>query len=190
MGVDINGINPCIKGERPEELNWDVATQYEKDMYFNKMDIFYNNNPGVYFRGNWWGWRPIHAIADMAIKLADLPFDTNYWGSNGGAGLRTQEECDQLADAIELFLALNNSNMHEEDDVFYLCLGSWCTSSGGFISTEQDEKLNQDHPIGTILYQGVVADDGALVFPSHSVPFYRVTNFVTFLRNCGGFEIW
>jgi hypothetical protein len=154
------------------------------------MDLFHSNNPGVYFRSNWWGWRPIHAIADMAIHATELPFDTKLWGENSGGGLKTQEDCDALADAIEAFMILNNANMHDEDDRFYLCLGSWTTSDGKFINSDRTQKLNQDHPIGTILYNGVVDDKGNLVFPSHSAPLYHVTNFVTFLRHCGGFEIW
>lgn len=190
MGVDISGLNPQIVGERPQIPDWTTATDYEKEMYFNSMHLFHSSNPGVYFRSNWWGWRPIHAIADMAIKLADLPFNTKDWGSNDGGGLKTQEECNQLADAIELFMTLNNKNMHDEDDTFYLCLGSWVDPKGSFLSDKKQGKLNKEHPIGTILYRGVVNSDGDLVFPSHSAPLYHITNFVTFLRKCGGFEIW
>ena len=190
MGVDIAGINPQIVGERPQEPNWETATEYERDMYINSMDLFYSNNPGVYFRSNWWGWRPIHAIADMAIKVAQLGYDTKLWGENSGAGLETQEECNHLADAIELFMMLNNANMHDMDDRFYLCLGSWVTSNGRFLSEDVIDKLNKDYPIGTIRYQGVVGEDGVLAFPSHSAPLYHVHNFVTFLRKCGGFQIF
>jgi hypothetical protein len=190
MGVDIAGINPQIVGDRPKEPNWSTATDYEKSQYFNSMDIFHSVNPGVYFRSNWWGWRPIHAIADMAIHATELPFDTSTWGENSGGGLKTQEDCDLLADAIEAFMILNNANMHDEDDRFYLCLGAWSTATGSFIGPNRTEKLDQDYPIGTVLYNGVVANDGTLAFSAHSAPLYHVTNFVTFLRKCGGFEIW
>jgi hypothetical protein len=190
MGVDISGLNPQIVGERPQTPDWQTATDYEKEMYFNSMNLFHSNNPGVYFRSNWWGWRPIHFIADMAIKLAELPFDTKLWGENSGGGLKTQEECNQLADAIELFMTLNNANMHDDEDRFYLCLGAWTNSDGGFIDQKREDELNKQYPIGTIIYRGVVNGEGKLVFPAHSAPLYHVTNFVTFLRKCGGFEIW
>jgi hypothetical protein len=190
MGVDIAGINPQIVGEYPKEPDWKTATDYEKDRYYDELDAFRSANPGVYFRSNWWGWRPIHAIADMAINMAELPFNTNEWGENSGAGLDDQEQCDALADAIEAFMILNNRNMHDEDDAFYLCLGSWTDSRGHFLDSKKIAKLNQEHPIGTILYRGVVDSEGDLVFPSHSAPLYHITNFVTFLRKCGGFEIW
>ena len=190
MGVDIAGISPQIVGERPKEPDWDTATEYEKITYFDKMDGFHHENPGVYFRSNWWGWRPIHAIADMAIKVAELGYNTSEWGENSGAGLKNQEECDALADAIEAFMMLNNRNMHDEDDTFYLCLGSWTNFRGQFIGEELTEELNKQYPEGTILYRGVVNSKGELVFPSHSAPLYHITNFITFLRKCGGFEIW
>lgn len=190
MGVDISGINPQISGEPPKQPNWETATDYEKGQYFNSMDLFHSSNPGVYFRSNWWGWRPIHAIADMAIRLMNLPFDTSLWGENSGGGLQTQEECDQLADAIDAFMTLNHANMYDDEDRFYLCLGSWTDSSGRFIDKDVQDELNAQHLLGTILYRGVVASNGQLVFPSHSAPLYHVTNFVTFLRKCGGFEIW
>ncbi len=53
MGVDISGIDPQIVGERPQEPNWETATDYEKEMYFNSMSLFHSGNPGVYFRSNW-----------------------------------------------------------------------------------------------------------------------------------------
>lgn len=190
MGVDISGLNPQIVGERPQKPDWEKATEYEKEMYFNSVHLYHTDNPGVYFRSNWWGWRPIHAIADMAIRLVGLPFETNNWGSNDGGGLKTQEECNQLADAIDLFMELNNANMFDSEDTFYLCLGSWSDSTGGFIDKNIQDELNRDYPPGTIMYRGVVASNGKLVFSSHSAPLYHITNFTTFLRKCGGFEIW
>jgi hypothetical protein len=190
MGVDIAGIAPQINEERPKEPVWAEASEYEKDLYYGALDLWHVNNPGVYFRSSWWGWRPIHVIADMAIKVVGLPFDTSKWSDNNGAGLKTQEECDQLADAIEVFMALNNANMHDLEDRFYLCLGMWTRSDNSFVPGEIENLLNEDYPMGTIIYRGVVDMTGRLAFPTHSVPLYYVHNFVTFLRKCGGFEIW
>lgn len=190
MGVDIHGLHPQIVGEQPERPDWETATEYERDLYFDRMDLFHSSNPGVYFRSSWWGWRPIHLIADAAIKLANLPYSTEDWGSNDGGGLKTQQECDALADAIELYLELHNYEMHDLDDTMYVCLGCWNTTGGKFLSKEQEAQLNEQHPIGTILYRGVVCADGTLAFPSHSSPLYHIHNFISFLRKCGGFEIF
>ena len=190
MGVDISGLNPQTVGEPPKEIDWKKATDHEKDMYYNAVDTWRDKNPGVYFRSNWWGWRPIHAIAELANDAVGLGIDTSLWGENSGGGLKTQEECDALADAMNVYLIINNKELHDEDDTFYLCLGSWCDSKGHFIDKAITEELNKQYPTGTILFRGVVASNGQLVVPSHSAPLYRITNFITFLRKCGGFEIW
>ncbi len=39
------------------------------------------------------------------------------------------------------------------------------------------------------MYNGVVDEDGQLVFPSHGVSLGHVREFIKFLRHCGGFEI-
>lgn len=191
MGMDVYGIAPQTVGKQPKKPeNWDSLTEYEQQMYYDSVNLWETNNPGFYFRSNCWSWRPIHAICDLAIKIANLPFDTENWGYNSGGGLVTQEECDDLANAIELYLELNNGNMHDMDDIIYLCLGSWTTTNGHFISQDAEDELNEVHPIGTILYNGVVTKNGTIAFASHSCSLNHVNNFISFLRNCGGFEIW
>ena len=101
MGVDIYGISPKLKSERPE-LVFESASDEQKDAYFKAVDLWEIENPGYYFRANWWAWRPIHMIADLAIKVADLPLSTEGWGENGGDGLKTQLDCDLLADAMDI----------------------------------------------------------------------------------------
>ena len=191
MGMDIYGIAPQTIGKQPQRPeNWDELIEYDKDMFYNELNIWESKNPGVYFRASCWSWRPIHAICDMAIHIAELPFTTEGWGENSGFGLKTQQECDDLANAIKLYLELNNYNMHDQDDTMYLCLGSWTTSSGQFMPKDLEDELNKTYPPGTILYRGVVTKDGTLAYPAHSCPLYHINNFITFLRKCGGFEIW
>jgi hypothetical protein len=189
MGVDISGMNPQVIGERPKQLDWDVATDEDRKEYFDKMDEFYHNNPGVYFRSNWWGWRPIHAIANMSIIMNDLSLNTELWGENSGGGLKTHDECNALADAIESFMMQNSADM-EDGELFYLCLGGWVKADHSFAKDEDEDELNQQYPIGTILHQGVVNGKGELMFPAHSCSYSHIKNFIKFLRNCGGFEIW
>jgi hypothetical protein len=152
------------------------------------MDV-YGKSENSYFRANCWSWRPIHAICDFSIIASDIAIDTKGWDTNDGNGLSTQEECNELADAIVSFLKLNN-NMCEFDDRIYLCLGSWCSADGGFLNDEDVIELKERYPFGTVLYNGVVSKTGALVFPSHSSSLDHIEEFITFLRTCGGFEIW
>ena len=58
MGVDIYGLSPTLKSERPQ-LDWDSASEENKSAYFEYLSQWEEENPGDYFRSNWWGWRPI-----------------------------------------------------------------------------------------------------------------------------------
>jgi hypothetical protein len=61
---------------------------------------------------------------------------------------------------------------------------------GQFLGEELNEQLNEQYPYGSILYGSVVMDNGSIAHPSHSAPLSHVKNFISFLRECGGFEIW
>jgi hypothetical protein len=151
-------------------------------------------NEGDYFSSNWWGWRPINTICELAAYNSKLKIDFSYWGSNDGKGLRTQKQCDKLADAIELLISENpqyNDNLSDDDDRIYIAMGSWCEAgTGKFIGSEREHVLNQEYEYGTLLFRPVVTPDGSLVESSHSTSLGRIKQFVTFLRGCGGFEIW
>jgi len=50
--------------------------------------------------------------------------------------------------------------------------------------------LNEQYEYGDILYAPVVAVDGTLAESSYSTSLGRLKQWITFLRSCGGFEIW
>ena len=147
---------------------------------------------GDYFCSNWWGWRPIVAISEAAMLNSKLNYDTSYWGSNDGKGLRTQKQCDKLADAIELLISNNyNEYLTEDDDRIYIVMGSWCEAgTGRFIPSEDSLSLNEQYEYGDILYAPVVAENGVMVESSYSTSLGRLKQWITFLRSCGGFKIW
>jgi hypothetical protein len=147
---------------------------------------------GDYFCSNWWGWRPILAISEAAMINSKLDYDTSYWGSNDGKGLRTQKQCDKLADAIELLISNNyNEYLTEDDDRIYIVMGSWCEAgTGQFVPSEFTAILNEQYEYGDILYTPVVAANGKMVESSHATSLGRLKGWITFLRNCGGFKIW
>jgi hypothetical protein len=108
MGVDISGINPIIRSPKHDYPNWSELTQAEKDAWFEMDDKWHKENPGDYFRSNWWGWRPIVMMCGFANDDNELGFDLEYWGSNDGAGLDNQEDCNLLADALEEMIRYSN----------------------------------------------------------------------------------
>jgi hypothetical protein len=143
---------------------------------------------GDYFGSNWWAWRPIHILCEHANEHYELNLFMGDWGSNDGGGLPTQEECDKLAAALKDIIS--SELLKEDDDRLYLCLGSWVDSDNHFLSEDETKSLNEQYFIGELLYGGVITDDGNIVHPSHSCSKGHVDRFISFLRECGGFEIW
>ena len=191
MGVDISGKNPIIRSQKPQFPSndvWKKMSEKAKDEFWKLDQEFRENNPGDYFRSNWWGWRPIVMLSEIAAAKSDLDFDFSLWGSNDGGGFDTQEECNQLADALEEIVS-DFFDVTETDEV-QLCMGSWTTTNGTFIDMEIQQELNRQYPFGTILNTSVVLDDGTLVQSAHSVDKKHLQRFISFLRECGGFEIW
>ena len=143
MGMDVSGRNPrrTAEGDRAPE--------------------------GQYFRANMWGWRPIHDLCDRAIEHAGLPFDTEGWGYNDGRGLTTQQECDQLADALEAYL----KEFPPENEKIEVDLGWYCDETGR-------------------LYSGAEAQGKKGLRTAHSTSLEHVRRWIVFLRHCGGFAIW
>jgi len=188
MGVDITGRDPIIRGTKPT-IDWDTATQEEKDKYFELHGYWEKENPGDYFRANWWSWRPIHMLIDTVIARKGLDIDTSHYGSNDGAGPDNQEDCDALADGLQEILD-GNQNLAEDDDRIYLVMGSWCNLDGQFLGTEFEEKTNGLPEFGTVLYRPFITDDGTIAMPSHSTSRVHLQEFINFLRECGGFQIW
>jgi len=189
MGVDISGKNPIIRSPKPQYPNWNDIDEEEKEMFFKHLDKWEKENPGDYFRSNWWGWRPIVMLVDFANEDRELGIDMEYWGSNDGAGLDNQEDCNRLADVLEEMIQ-TETELEDDIDTIYLNLGSWTNMSGRFLEGEIEEKLNEEYPIGNLLYQSVVMEDGSIVHPSHSAPLRHINKFISFLRECGGFQIW
>ena len=59
---------------------------------------------GEYFRASIWSWPAILGLVRTASEVFNLSFDTDGWDCNDGKGLKTQEECSKLADAMQHLL--------------------------------------------------------------------------------------
>ncbi len=90
---------------------------------------------------------------------------------------------------INIHMNCYKGNAKDDDDSVYICFGMWVYGNGQFVNEDKSKKLSEEHPVGTIMYNGVVDEDGQLVFPSHGVSLGHVREFIKFLRHCGGFEI-
>ena len=67
MGFDLYGLNPKLKGVKPS-IDWNTATDKEKDNYVKASNIFEEENPGHYFRNNVWWWRPLAYLIEDKCK--------------------------------------------------------------------------------------------------------------------------
>ena len=99
--------------------------------------------------------------------------------------------CNKLADCIEQHISEHLSEeLKEDEDRIYFNLGSWTTTDGRFVGPEINQQLDEKYPFGTVLYTPVVLQDGMIMEPSHSTSYGRIKEWIAFLRNCGGFEIY
>jgi len=186
MGMDVYGLNPVILGVKPE-IDWANSTEEEREQYNKDLDNWENNNPGFYFRANLWSWRPIHLVINSVITMKELDYDTSLFGENSGGGFKTQEECDNIADGIDEII---NELEIKDKDTLYLNLGMWISWDGKFeIPDDIQEELNAETK-KDFVSGPIVASNGQLVVPAHSVDIDHLKEFVNFLRHCGGFEIW
>jgi len=206
--MDVSGLNPKLVGVEPKfPGNYDELSDKEQRAYWDERDHFLENNPGFYFRANVWGWRPIAELCIHAIENSGLNFEDISWHYNDGDGLKTQEDCDLLANALEYMLE-EEENIVEDDDLIYFNSGMWTKMGGNYFNREEyremihpkedkcDELNKRCIPGGhtgmksRILFTGVVDDNGDVYTPSHSINYGRIKTFITFLRSCGGFAIW
>jgi hypothetical protein len=119
---------------------------------------------GNYFRANVWSWRPIHEMVKRLNEEQGLKLDLEHWGTNDGAGLNTQEECDKLARALEAHVQGGEANF--------------------VYDSPYDVRVDEQ---GRFLV-GSSAKGGKSAYHTDAE---HVLEFVKFLRECGGsFEIW
>lgn len=128
------------------------------------MDIYGlspQNKTGEYIRYSVWTWAPLLTVLEQINEVEHLMLNMENWQHNVGRGLRTQEECNRLADALETYIKDNN--------VVHTLACSMAVS-----------------PDGTFLKDDAITAEARS--PYQIAP-NRIQEFVTFLRSCGGFEI-
>ena len=199
MGMDITGKNPVIRGEQPADIDWFNSTQEEKDAYLNAKHQFEDNNPGVYFRANLWSWRPIAEVIDYCNNVMGLNLPESFLSGmhyNSGAGLETQEECHKLADAIDSMID-SKFDGWKYIGVNYKMYARKSVNPDGQIfeenlynSPEVVQELEQHLGDDIFIKDGEFEYKDINYTVAHATELSHLREFVTFLRECGGFEIW
>jgi hypothetical protein len=132
------------------------------------MDV-YGRNPrsqaGEYFRANVWSWRPIHAlICELCSDLLD-EITIEGLAFNDGAGPEDHETCTEMAQRFEAWMEEHIEGQKMDSDLRI-------TKEGRFVS-EREIAENPDMETESP-YE--VSDD-------------HLKEWITFLRECGGFEV-
>ena len=121
---------------------------------------------GKYFRANVWSWRPIHALCfELCGDLLDEKILAGM-AYNGGAGPQSAKTCRQMADRFDKWLE-HNTEGHSVD------LGMHVTADGRLITPEMR-----------------AADPNIKTRSAYRVTDDHLKEWVAFLRDCGGFEVW
>ena len=87
MGFDIYGLNPKQNTEIPTILNVDKPSweleESERELYWEAQGKYEDENPGIYFRANVWGWRPIWSFVCGACDdiMSDKDIEAGYTNS-------------------------------------------------------------------------------------------------------------
>ena len=105
MGMDVFGINPELKSQRPIMPDWDTATDEQKDKYFEETQKWEAENPGGYFRNNVWHWRPLWDYVCLACGDTMTTSDLEAGHYNDGHEIDA-EQCEVIVERLEFLLKI------------------------------------------------------------------------------------
>ena len=176
MGMDVEGINPVVRGtkpERPDDL-FELSDE-AKDKYFDALNTWYDVNPGDYFRANVWGWRPLCEIMWESGACYEMP--TKEWDGmayNDGHGAENQEQCNRMVAKLKSWMmekiwdddGTYTPEAFKKEDMLV------CAETGTFVRKAEAELKGID------------------TRSPYRVSKERVEDWIAFLSECGGFKVW
>ena len=115
MGVDCYGFNPVIKeGSSEPKDEWEnLKTEKEKLAYHEAREKYLQENKGVYFRNNWWYWRPMWDFVNE--KCNDLIDEELYDKGHGNDGEVDQELAIDISKRILTKEVLDEAKRKQEE---------------------------------------------------------------------------
>ena len=196
MGFDIYGLDPNLTSQRPT-IDWDKATEKDKEAYFKALDEFEDANPGYYFRNNVWWWRPLAEL--IHDKCGDLLTEEQKEGLHNNSGT-------EFDDDTALAIARRLSNLIKDGYVSEL---EESIKANAKIASKHNKKIEQKlqdlkKEVEKIRPgENLVPRDYPFPYNKHfeeiyaqkswddSYPFAKenVEEFINFARHSGGFQI-
>lgn len=135
------------------------------------MDVFGISpveDSGRYFRATVWEWRPLwERMKELCgdFLSEELMF---AMACNDGAGPQDQSTCDMIADRLEQWLLTYSDKEYSlESDASKLCV----------------------LPDGHLVLRDQLAVDCEVARSPYRIRREEITEFIVFLRNCGGFGV-
>jgi len=160
MGMDVYGLNPQLKSEKPE-IDWNDSTEEQRDQYFEAINVFESENPGYYFRNNVWWWRPLWDYTCDVCKSVMTEEDIQRGEYNEGYEY-SSELTAKMVELLEIDIANNGHHLYEKEHL------------------KQQEEAKKQEESGEI--------DKAWVC-SYPFDPENVEEFVRFMKHSGGFQI-
>tara|TARA_Y100000114_G_scaffold126774_1_gene123264 strand:+ start:48 stop:641 length:594 start_codon:yes stop_codon:yes gene_type:complete len=196
MGFDIYGLNPNLTSQRPT-IDWDKATEKDKEVYFKAIDEFEDANPGYYFRNNVWWWRPLAEL--IHDKCGDLLSERQKEGLHNNSGTEFDDDT-ALAIANRLSSLIKDGYVSELEESI---------KANAKIASKHNKKIEQKlqdlKKEVEKIRPGENLAPGQYPFPYNnhwqeiyaqkswddSYPFAKanVEEFINFARHSGGFQI-
>lgn len=185
MGFDIYGLDPVIHDGmvKPEMSDEDFKKFHNSedpkdkariDEYFEAMRKFESANIGHYFRNNVWWWRPLAMIIEERCR--DLLTEEQATGLHVNDGVKYPKELAlEIARRLEELIEAGMTNQYVKPAQHEL-------------NTTADSFRNLHRTEGMLSNLGIKSIEDE----SEKYPFdmNNMKNFIRFLKECGGFEIW
>ena len=200
MGMDVYGLNPTIrvntkKPERPKDLHKGASDDVIKK-YFKEETEYEDKNPGVYFRNNCWGWRP---LADFMIEHCDWLTQEQQQHLHDNSGFEfSHHEAGTIADTLQKKVEDGTAKAREEANKKEMAVAEeWNKGINAQQSEVEKEAIKETGNAKLVPYD----------YPKHfkkkwddlqeqtdrnaHYPFREanVKEFICFLRECGGFQV-
>ena len=206
MGFDLHGEKPKVKEGtvKPKEIDWETATQEDKEKYWELQDKFRADNPGDYFRANVWTWRPIwNFVCEVCPDiLTEEDFKRGHYNDNHlieedraidiakrlrekmdlaikrqslyDKELPEKEKFNKMLEEAARFLFENISKRHSPTSMLITCPGD--------MQTHDPENYKRWE---TLMHSGNIQFDET----SYPINAQWIEDFANFAENSGGFRI-
>ena len=197
MGFDLYGLNPKQNTETPTILNVDKPSweleESERKSYWEAKDKYQDENPGIYFATNVWGWRPIWEFVCNVCDNILTEKDIHGGQFNGGhkisktKAIKIANRIKKLAPRLTCFVVYGQNP------------NSGTTNMAGAVDVANQIKKNKIKTTKKVnaakewneTWQTAIQQDPRLRDWTDAYPFNRdlILKFAKFCEQSGGFTI-